>query len=101
MGELAKGNFPPPGAMRVEAGYVIIRCPDPDDLSKKVAQAMAEGWGLCGGPFVVNVQVPTIKDVIAGGVSTVWMQAVYRIIQTPISPEEAERIKRENSPIVT
>jgi hypothetical protein len=86
---------------RVEASYTIVQGSDPADLSKKVAQAMAEGWGLCGGPFVVNVQTPALKDIMAATMQTVWMQAVYRIIQIPLSPEEAERLRRENSPIIT
>lgn len=88
-------------AFRVEAGYTIIQGSDPNDLSKKVAQAMAEGWGLCGGPFIVNIQTPALKDLMAASVQTVWMQGVYKLVQIQLSPEEAERLRRENSPIVT
>jgi hypothetical protein len=88
-------------AFRVETGYVIIQGSDPNDLSKKVAQAMAEGWGLCGGPFVLNIQTPALKDIMAATMQTVWMQAVYKIVQIPLSPEETERLRRENSPIIT
>jgi hypothetical protein len=87
-------------AIKRMARYQIFSAPTPEDLATVVSQALANGMGLCGGPFIS----PGGSGGIAGPQGLVYNQAMYILVEQEVTDEEAraaqEAAERKSAALV-